>query len=84
MNFVLFTIFAQAYGTSTYGQQTYSCAENQSAAECTTTAPAASDSGVAAIPPVFLLPGIALLAIVLYVGTLLAIKKLRKRNNHKG
>lgn len=81
MNFVLLTIFAQAYGTSTYGEQTYSCAEDQSLAECTAAVPGASDSGVAAIPPAFLLPGIALLAIVLYVGTLMTIKKLRKRNN---
>lgn len=81
MNFVLLNIFAQAYGRDSYGTAPYSCADNQSAPECTAAVPGASDSGVAAIPPAFLLPGIALLAIVLYVGTLMTIKKLRKRSN---
>lgn len=81
MNFVLLNIFAQAYGSDTYGGQVYSCADNTSAPECTTAVPGPSDSGVAAVPPALLLPGIALLAIVLYVGTLLIVKKLRKQNN---
>ena len=79
MNVVLLTILAQAYGSSNYGAQTYSCAENQSAAECTTTTetPRDPDAGVAAQQSVFLLPGIALLAVILYVGTLLVLKKRR-------
>lgn len=80
MNFVLLTIFAQAYGRDSYGTALYSCADNQTAAECTAAVPGSSDSGVAAIPPAFLLPGVALLAIILYVGTLMAIKKLRKHH----
>lgn len=78
MNVVLLNIFAQAYGSSNYGAQTYSCAENQSAAECVTTeTPRDPDAGVAAQQSVFLLPGIALLAVILYVGTLLVLKKRR-------
>lgn len=78
MNVVLLTILAQAYGTNTYGAQTYACAENQSAAECTTAeTPRDPDAGVAAQQSVFLLPGIALLVVVLYVGTLLVLKKRR-------
>ena len=82
MNNVLLNIFAQAYGSNAYGAQVYSCADNQTAEECTTTTgtPAPSDSGVAAVPPALLLPGIALLAIVLYVATLLIIRRVRSTN----
>lgn len=83
MNIVLLNIFAQAYGSNAYGAEVYSCTENQTAEECATTTtatPAPSDSGIAAVPPALLLPGIALLAIVLYVATLLIIKKIRATN----
>ena len=83
MNTVLLNLFAQAYGADTYGGNTYSCASNQTAAECTAQVPGHPDSGVAAQQPVFLFAGAILLAVVLYAITLLAIKKFRTRSSEK-
>ena len=79
-----FTIFGQAYGTDTYGEQTYSCTDTQTTCQTTEGAPNTgffgnSDAALATTAGALLI-AVALVGVVFVV---LSRIKSRKKNSEQ-